>query len=394
MRRSLSTLVLPAAFGLGLCLLAAPAARAQNYRNCPQGPVYVQPGYPCPAPPYPLPVPSAEQHPSDLPKEPSETPAPGAAAENQPAAPEAAAAPSAEAPAAAAGPGAESSVAMLGRGDADNRFNLFDNNSAFPTNRVWFSYELMQGFQTGVRIGIPTSIESAAQQAKFGIRHTEDLYREGAEIALSSRCSIAFQDQYIATEGDSHAPDAWGDPEIMLKYAFCETATSAVAATLGLQPQVASNNGELHEKDTRFFPGVLFFQGCGKMFVQGGAQFGISSTNLANTFDWALATGCWIYRAETTEGHKPCLTGISPMIEIYGKHVLDNSQNQPFSIPVSSSMPSVGAPFREERNVLDVTAGGRILLYDHTVFGAAVSFPVTGTDVRRTEFLANLTFLF
>jgi hypothetical protein len=282
---------------------------------------------------------------------------------------------------------------MLGRGDANNRFNLFDNNSAFPTNRIWFSYELMQNFQTGVRIGttLPTDL---ATQIKYGLRHDQDLYRIGAEIALSSRCSISFEDQYVATEGDDHAPDAWANPQILLKYAVCETATSALSATFGFQPEVSNTNGSLHEKDTRFLPGVLFFQGCGKAFVQGGAQFGISDSNLSNTFDWVLATGCWIYRAETTECHKPWLTGISPMIEVYGKHVLANSQNQPFGIPESSSALTTGAPFREDRNVLDVTAGGRILLHDCMIIGTAVSFPVTGPDVRRTEFLANVTFRF
>jgi hypothetical protein len=383
MRRKLSGLWLHAAFGLGLCAVSAPAALAQN-GNCASPPVYVKPGCPYPGSMVPPPPPS------DLPKEPIVKPPPGAAGALE----NIAAAPPPEAPAAEEGPSLGGTTAMLGRGDADNRFNLFDNNTAIPTNRVWFSYELMQKFDSGVRIGIPTSIESAAIQKRFGLQNTEDLYREGVELALSKNFSIAFQDEYVATEGSDHAPDAWADPQIMLKYALVLRDASAVAATFGLQPQVASNRGEFHEKDTRFFPGVLIYEGMDKCFLQTGAQFGISSRNLSNTFDWVIATGYWVYRADCSEGNKPWLTGISPMVEVYGKHVLTNSQNQPYSIPESLSSPGVGAPFREPRNVIDVTAGGRILLREKISVGTAVSFPVTGADVRRTEFLANLTFLF
>jgi hypothetical protein len=296
------------------------------------------------------------------------------------------------------GGAAESSGGFLGRADANNRFNLFDNNSAYPLNRIFFSYQLAQDFTTGVLHSSASDLNS-----NFANRREVNLYRLGGEIKLGDNWSISFQDQYIASENTDNAADAWGNPELMLKWAFCLTPDHAVAATLGLQPQVASNNGELHEKDTRFLPGILAYEGSqdSGCFFQQGAQFGLSSSNIATTFDWALMAGYWIYRAEQTEGNKACLSGIAPQIEIFGKHVMVGSQNQPFDIPINgfntpptSSQFNVGAPFREQRNVIDITAGARIQLWDKVTISNGFSFPITGGSVRRTEYLASINFLF
>src|SRR5262249_35543328 len=143
---------------------------------------------------------------------------------------------------------AASSAGMLGRGDAVNRFNLFDNNSAIPTNRVWFTYELMQRFNTGLTTTPPGG-------TTFATVRDVNLYRLGAEIKLCNQFSIAFQDQYVASEGTDLNADAWANPEIMAKWAFFLSNTHVLAATLGIQPQVSTSPFELHEKDTRFLPG-------------------------------------------------------------------------------------------------------------------------------------------
>jgi hypothetical protein len=357
----------------------------------------------------PVPQPSAQPsgQPSSAqpstPQQPQQPEQPQAAQQPQ-AAPEAAAAPTAAAATGAeAGLGAgagESSAGFLGRGDANNRFNLFDNNSAFPTNRVWFTFEEMQNFTTGVRIGFPPSLVDPAIQKAFGTPRQVNLYRMGGELKLADRFSIAFQDQYVASPGAIDAADAWANPEFMLKWAFILEQNNAMAATFGLQPQVASHEGELHEKDTRFLPGLLAYQGCDSgLFFQEGAQVGLTSKDLSTTFDWALMVGYWLYRAQSSEGNHPCLTGIAPQLEVFGKHVMVGSQSQPFALDAlpGSSTPSplgIGAPFQEPRNVIDVTAGGRVLLWDAVSISSGVSFPVTGDSVRRTEFLANITFLF
>ena len=412
MRTKLARFVLHAAFGIGVCAATATVGHAQYGSYAPPS------GYGPPGSASPYPVVQAQgapgvpsmpriggQQPS-TPQTPQAPEQPQAGQQPQAAPESAAAAPSAEtgatgAEAAAAGVGAESSGGFLGRADADNRFNLFDNNSAFPLNRVWFTYETTQNFASGI-ISSPQFASKGFTSVLQGIGQAreENLYRFGGELKLSDHCSISFQDQYIASPGTQNVPDAWGDPEFMLKWAFILEQNNAMALTLGCQPQVASHNGEVHEKDTRFFPGILAYQGSeGGFFMQEGAQFGISSKDLSDTFDWALDLGYWIYRAPTSEGNHPCLTGIAPQVEVFGKHVMLGSQSNPYENPdqgVSSSVSSIGGglPFREPRNVIDVTAGGRVLIKDAISISAGYSFPVTGADVRRNEFLANITFLF
>jgi hypothetical protein len=289
------------------------------------------------------------------------------------------------------GAGTASSTGMLGRGDANNRFNLFDNMSAIPQTRVWFLYQNMQNFGTGFTFA-PSNV------ATFSPTRTVDLYRVGAEIALGHQFSIAFQDQYIASPGANDSGDSWGDPEILFKWAFLLDEHRAVAATFGLQPQVSTSTGELHEEDTRFLPGMLAYQELDNLFLQAGMQFGFSSRNIATTFDWALSAGYWVYRADCSDGNHRFLTGIAPQLEIYGKHVMVGSQNVPFNTAGQGSLASLlsasTTTFREDRNVIDVTVGGRVQLLDHVVIPVGYSFPITGGDVRRSEFLTGLNFVF
>jgi hypothetical protein len=171
---------------------------------------------------------------------------------------------------------------MEGRGDASNRFNLFDNMAALPQNRVWFGYQYEDGFRTGVVAG-----DFALQQ-----RRIESLYRVGVEVALGCNFSIAAQTQYISTAGSVDNADAWGNPQFMAKYAVINNECTVVSATLGFQPQVSTSAGEVHEVTTRFYPGFLFFRGVGdNLFLQGGAQLGFSTSNLTNTVEYAQTVG-------------------------------------------------------------------------------------------------------
>jgi hypothetical protein len=386
-----------AAFGVGLCATTAALAPAQDYHYIPQGPVYVKPncappGVPLAQPPLMQPVPGTTTAPPATATAPApQGQAPGAEQAPAPAGAGAAEAAAAEAGAAEAGAGAEataSSAGMLGRGDANNRFNLFDNTSAIPTNRVWFTYENMQNFSTGFTISQHSAVG-------FTPTRTVNLYRVGAELVLAKPFSIAFEDQYIASPGADNAADAWGNPQIMLKWAFLLQDHQALAATLGIQPQVSSSAFELHETDTRFLPGLLYYGETENFYTLDGIQFGLSSSDLATTFDWAVGVGYWLYRAGCTEGNRPLLSGIALQAEVFGKHVMVGSTHNPFDTPTPSGVTNdFNTGFREGRNVIDVTVGGRVLLLDRISLNNGFSFPVTGADVRRTEYIANVTFLF
>jgi hypothetical protein len=183
----------------------------------------------------------------------------------------------------------------------------------------------------------------------------------------------------------------------MFKILAVDTPCTAVSFLFGIQPQTSSNNGELHEKTTRYLPGMLFLQAlpCG-FFAQGGLQFGISDRNAPNTFDYALSLGYWLYYYDAigTRAPQPWITAIVPQAEILGKHVLANSTNNPFDIPVDPFTNPSSALFREARDVVDLTVGGTIYIGRCARWGTAASFPISGPNVRRTELLTTLTIPF
>src|SRR6185369_9170694 len=97
-----------------------------------------------------------------------------------------------------AGEAASAAGTMLGRGDANNRFNTFDNFNAIPTNRVWFGFMYMSSFETNIdSVGFtntsPTGVQftSGNSSRNFVLNRTEQLYRAGAEIKLRDWLSVS-----------------------------------------------------------------------------------------------------------------------------------------------------------------------------------------------------------
>jgi hypothetical protein len=291
---------------------------------------------------------------------------------------------------------AASSAGMLGRGDMNNRFNLFDNMSPYLCDRVWFSYQRMIGFTTGV---LPNPANPTVTSG-FAPERNVNLYRMGIELVPFGDCtcgpnfSIAFQDQFVGSTNTTDSADAWANPMAMLKILVCQSCCGAWSLVLGVQPQTSSHNGELHEKSTRFFPGALFAANlpCG-FFLQGGGQFGISNRNDPNTVDYALSLGYWLYGCPGPHPKHfgPWLTGILLQGEAYGKNVLANGSNNPFDLPGDPTIPGSSAPYREPRNVYDITGGGQFLFRDNLIISAGYSFPVSGARVRSSEVITTAT---
>jgi hypothetical protein len=295
-------------------------------------------------------------------------------------------------------------TSMLGRGDSANRFNLFDNNSAFTRNRVWAGYQHLDSFQTG--IGIDPS--SQAITNSFARRRDENLYRVGAEVvpfasnAYESRLSLSFQTQYIASTDTDNSADAWGTPEIIIKYALLQGPCCVLSALVGIEPQVSTNLYELHEKTTRVLPGLLFYDAltC-RLFLQGGLQFNIAERDAPSTFDWGLSAGYWLYADESLFNScpatcsRPTILGIIPQVELYGKDVMSHDTSNPYDIPADPTV--LGgplAPYQEPRNVIDFTGGLRVLFGCGLTLSAGGSVPLTGGQARRAEFLTYLSYCF
>lgn len=289
-------------------------------------------------------------------------------------------------------------MAVLGRGDYLQRFNLFDNNSALPQNRVWFGYQNMDKVSSGFGDG-----SLAEPNAPLTQRRIINMYRAGAEVALNGVFSISAQAEYVASAGTTSNNDAWSNPQFMLKWAAINEDETIISAILGYQPETSQTDAELHERATRIYPGVLFFQGLtDNLYVQGGFQFGIPFNSTATTFDLALSAGVWLYRDEaldvagrptnTFETSPSFISGVIPVIELFGKHVLSNSRQVPYDTYVAcqSQAGSLVNFYQEGQNVYDITVGLRIMMLNHINIGAGYSFPITGAQVRQNEFLSTV----
>jgi len=291
-----------------------------------------------------------------------------------------------------------SGVDMLGRGDFMNRFNLFDNMSALPQKRVWGGYQILDKFQSG--FGNAGNPDLPLTQHR-----TENVYRAGAECDLGSDVCLICQAEYVSSGGCTSNNDAWSNPIIMLKWAALNTPDTVVTPIIGYSPETSQSDGELHERATRFLPGVLFFQSLdATWFVQGGMGFNLATNNGASTLDFALSLAGWLYSdpSLSVSGRRtdpferagvPFITGFIPQLEILGKHVINNADRLPYDPEFYGQVvPYTG--YQEGRNVVDMTFGGTLLMFNHVSLSMGYSLPITGAYVRKNEFLTYVNVLF
>ncbi len=275
-------------------------------------------------------------------------------------------------------------IGFLGRADANSRFNIYDNMSPIPATRLWFNYRYLDGFRTGLE-----RINNGAID-----KRQVSLYRLGVEVAASDRLSVVFQHEYIASAGTTAPDDAWGAPQFALMYVLLHTEMMWASSILGIQPEVSTSPGELHETTTRLTTGIISCRAFGeRLFLQGGFQFGFSSNDLSQTFDHAISAGYWLYRHPSLEAPSCCscnqvLRAVVPQIELFGRHVYANSRATPFDT-------RPGTVFTQElRHVYDLTIGGRLLLFDRVQMAVGYSFPLSGDYVRDDELMTYLNFAF
>jgi hypothetical protein len=311
----------------------------------------------------------------------------------------------------------------LGRADQNNRLNLFDTQAAIPQNRVWFSVQRVDEYKTGLAPvtaphsflagTVKSSLKSNGLSASLIERQEETLYRLGAEVKLNCNMSISVQGQYLTFDGDdTGSSDTFTNPQILLKYALINDGCRAVSATLGYQPDIDTGRLEFNDNCHAVYPGLLFYQETGaRCFMQGGCQFRIPlEDNNIYTFDFALSFGYWLWRHESCGGYghgyghgdcmgckKPLITGIVPQIEFFGKEVIgDDTITDPFGIDPIDYSGTFFNPFvyREPRHVYDVTVGAKVMLHNNSSIAAAVSYPLTGANVRQAEYFVTLNFGF
>lgn len=362
------------ALGLGMSLVSWSTVQAQSCTNCAPRPVIVTPDCAAPAP--------AAKHPTDL-------PADGKAGDQQ-AQPQVAAPDMSGSDLSSAGEaGGSAGVGMQGRADFGNRFNLFDNMAAIPMSRVWMGYQYVSNFNTGF------TATSGARQV--------NLYRFGAEVALSNSFSIAVQDQFIGTSAAAgvDAGATWAAPQYMGKFALINEQANVWSATLGFAPQISTNT-DLKENTTRIVPGLLGFYGLSDdAFFQGGGQFSIPTSKKQFTLDYALCSGYWIYRDSSlnvsggstgeSSGSRR-IQGLISQVELFGMNTLAGGSNSSYSTANNFvvSQDSAVNPYW----TLDLTVGTRVLFTQRLSMGTGISVPLTGDQTKEFELLSTLNYNF
>lgn len=285
------------------------------------------------------------------------------------------------------------SSAMLGRADFFNRFNIFDAMTAKPQTQIWTSFQYVQGFNNGLKEDPNGLTHAKAFLANGG---NEYLYRLGFEYALSCNFSVAVQGQYVSSS-DTNDGSFIDNPQVLAKWAFINDECNVVSATLGYEFNFSSGNLRVVDQRQRLFPGVLAYRSLGEeLFIQGGYQFGVPlGGNDPYTFDWAISIGDHIYRCKD-EG--AFITSITPIIEVYGAHVLADRRVQNIN-GITADQGGMGTTVSgvEGRNIFDMTVGGTIGIGCNLNLSAGYSFPIAGTTggtTRQNEFLTTISWKF
>ncbi|MGE0606576.1 MAG: hypothetical protein AB7O62_05555, partial [Pirellulales bacterium] len=145
--------------------------------------------------------------------------------------------------------GEGSNVGHIGRADGFNRLNIFDSQSAIPTNRVYVGMQYLDRFHVS---NDPLDTDRTASQVA---------YRVGGEVKVTDSSSITFQSQYTDVRGTSNIQgstlrDSWANPQVMAKQVVYEDTDLVVSGTFGaLIPIGGVVDGEFRETTTRIAPG-------------------------------------------------------------------------------------------------------------------------------------------
>jgi len=324
---------------------------------------------------------------------------------------------------------------MLGRVDQQNRLNLFDTQSAQPVTRAWYTFQYAQDYSTGV-------VDSVGGVGSF----TNELpnqfhHRFGLELAASRNFSVAVQFEYVVTTDQETFVDFWNNPQLQLKQVVYRDCGTVVSGILGFQFQDDIEDAELKEDTTKIYPGMLVYTTLSNdSYMQGGFQFGLPLEGVqVYHFDWALAYGRYLYRHRCHGRYNSCgcgdacgcesdcggygdcgagcggygdcggcggcygggglmnwmhcragipVTAVIAQLEIFGKHVIDDAT---YELTTFTSSPGsfTRATFSERRDVVDLTAGGSMLIGDGYGVSAGIGIPLTGGEVRNIEVIAS-----
>jgi hypothetical protein len=262
-------------------------------------------------------------------------------------------------------------------------FKVADNNTPFPTDRVYFSFNYFD------------NLNAAANRALGADIHNVQVYREtlGVELAcLDGAASVALSAPLNTLSADSSIPGlggtdtAFGDLTVILKYAFlrdpagtCLSGGLAVTAPTGPSAFAGSDQiPSLHS--TRLQPFLAFYCGRGDFYVQGFSSIDVP-TDSRDVTVWYndLGVGYWLLRRPDPD---LVLTGLAPTLEVHVNNPLTHRGVLGFTDPA-------GTP-----DVVDLTAGLNVLLCQRARLAVGVVAPLTGPKPFDVEAITQFRVAF
>lgn len=332
---------------------------------------------------------------------------------------------------------------MLGRLDSNNRLNVFDNYSAIPSSRFWVGYMLADGQDPHIQLN-PGGTRAGVAALNPGTtgdilgRNDLDVFRIGAELAITPRFSIAAQGQHVFPYDVTDSESDWTNPQLVFKHVILHTPDVAWSGVAGFNFEVGTEPIVVNDTQAKFFLGSLYYADISdRWYSQGGINFNIPFGQDVATFDWTVGFGWWIYRHPALYGswpqnkcgggggcgcsdpflayegygprgygcgggcggcgcREPFFLGVTPSFYFLGKHAMgDNDSFDPFNGLTLVTPGGVAlAQYEEPRHVVDFTLGGTIHMRGNLALNLGWSFPLTGPNARRHEFLTALNWYF
>lgn len=318
-------------------------------------------------------------------------------------------------------------INLLGHLDAQNRLNVFNNQSAQPITHAWYGFAFASNYSVGeIQNGAALGLTNDSGELPNQVRN-----RLGFELALSRNLSVSFQGEHINVTDSEILADHWVNPQVLVKRVFYRDTRNIISGLLGVNLEGDAQPQESRESATSVNPGLLWYHSCGECFYHAGFQFALPTGNTGiDTVTYTLGYGRFVYRDPCQANYRklyggygagrttPCCDGdpcdscgadacrggffgwlrrevglpihtVAWQIEGYGKGVLGDSQ---YTLPVGDSdlLNTPSLIINEQEDTFDLTVGGTVLYGMGWGANAAVSTPVSGDAVYDVAFLTSV----
>ncbi len=248
---------------------------------------------------------------------------------------------------------------------------ITDNDSARPTDRVYFDYSYYDGIGASLNPGFGNITQN---REMIGIE----------KVVLDGNASIGLRLPFVQvnTPGSGVGGDSVGDLSVLVKYALINNRDNGNVLSVGLVVTTPTgpaggllSDGSSVPHSVLFQPWVGFVRTFNRGYVQGISSVivptdGRDVTLLGNS----IAAGYWLYSGNPDR----LIPGITPIVEIHVR------------TPLNDRDPNGLVYLPDQVNI----TGGLHFRWNRTILSGGVNIPVVGPRPWNAEAIANLNFRF